>query len=258
MSTEFYKIVKIFLFRKRISARCFCERRSQKTRDIRRIWREFMRMHKFCASRSVCPECKAIRTVNVLPYSVCVIHAMAADTGSCAGSFYSSSITDIDNYMVNLTVFRIKDQITRCCFTHWNLHSILRLCSRCSRKTDPELCIYMLCKTGTVCSVNRIGSTPYIRVTDKLQCIIDQRLTGRILHRCFFHRFECIVAYFIIFRCNFLCRKSTYGFRILSCIGIGFAFSAASSPISRYSLFTNPRTSPDSTYTHSLFLLAST
>ena len=126
--------------------------------------------------------------------------------------------------MINLSVFRIEDQVSRCCFADRDFHSVLRLCSRCSRKTDPELCIYMLCKTGTVCSVNRIGSTPYIRVTDKLQCIIDQRLTGRILHRCFFHRFECIVAYFIIFRCNFLCRKSTYGFRILSCIGIGFCF----------------------------------
>ena len=66
------------------------------------------------------------------PYRIGIIYAMATDTWSCAGRFYSSSITDIDNYMVNLTVFRIKDQITRCCFTDRNLHSILRLCCGCS------------------------------------------------------------------------------------------------------------------------------
>ena len=126
--------------------------------------------------------------------------------------------------MVNLTVFRIKDQITRCCFTDRNLHSILRLCCGCPWKTDTELCIYMLCETGTVCSVNRICSSPYIWVTDKLQCIIDQSLAGWILNRGFFHWFERIIAYFIVFRCYCLFCKTTYSFRILSRIGIFLCF----------------------------------
>ena len=211
MSTVFYELVKILSFKSNLSSAANIP-------------------------QGVCPEHDTIRITVLLP-----IQHLRNSRHGCKYRILCwlplrFCRTDIDNYMINLSVFRIEDQVSRCCFADRDFHSVLRLCSRCSRKTDPELCIYMLCKTGTVCS--RTGSVPppYIRVTDKLQCIIDQRLTVRILHRCFFHRFECIVAYFIIFRCNFLCRKSTYGFRILSCIGIVFAFSAASSPISRYSL----------------------
>ena len=85
---------------------------------------------------------------------------------------YDLSISHINCHMTT-----IADQIAWLCICIRYLCSCILLLIRGSGKTYTKVRIYALYKSGAVSTTCKACSTPYIRITNKLCCIIYNRRT---------------------------------------------------------------------------------
>ena len=92
----------------------------------------------------------------------------------------------------------VKDQITGHCLVIAYCITRRPHFVRCPRKADPEMRIYRLYKSRTVCSFCQACSSPYIRIPDKLTCIVNNSLSGRRSPCCSFSG-----SLFRLFLCSF-------------------------------------------------------
>ena len=108
------------------------------------------------------------------------------------------SIADVHDHMINIPVFRVKDQVPGKCFLHG--YSLSRVCLVCGHPGDihAKIIVKGLYKTGAVRAVCQACPTPDIGIPHKLKGIIDQRRAHvrgvdnrhrlRVIHRICQHR----------------------------------------------------------------------
>ena len=79
---------------------------------------------------------------------------------------------DLSVAHVDCNMSTIADQVTRLSICIGNFCSPVLLLIRCSRKTVTKLCINTLRKSGAVSTACKACAAPYVRITNKLCCII--------------------------------------------------------------------------------------
>ena len=102
--------------------------------------------------------------------------------------------------MVYIPVLCIKNQISRLCIFHRNLGSVLCLIFCYTGKCVSILCINTLHKTRTVCTFCQTGSSPYIRISDKLTCKFQNGTADFTIWHTGFHRCHRVITRFIFLR----------------------------------------------------------
>lgn len=82
-----------------------------------------------------------------------------------------TSAADANRHMIYMSVFGIENQVAGLCIGHTDFFAYAGLFAGCPWKADSEFTEYCLRKSGTVCAVSQAGTSVYIWVSDKLQCV---------------------------------------------------------------------------------------
>ena len=125
-----------------------------------------------------------------------------SNTSRAVDRIYNLSISHVDPHMSV-----IADHISRNRFFIADTFSGSPHLSGCTRKIYTKMLIHRLHKSGTVCTICQARASPYIRISDKLTGIINNRLSGSGLFLCFFLRLLTLFLLFITCFFGFLSKS---------------------------------------------------
>ena len=96
-------------------------------------------------------------------------------------SFDGLSVSCIHHNMMDITIFCRENQIPRLCVFNRNLGSILALIFGYSWQIIAKSLINLLYKSGAVRPFCQACTAPYIRIANKLACVINNGLSCRVI-----------------------------------------------------------------------------
>ena len=112
-----------------------------------------------------------------------VVHVGNDDACRRRGRIDCLSAADIHQHMVNLTVIGVEQQIARLRVRRIDRSPAVCLRRRRMRKRDAEVCVNAHCKSRAVCPVIKRLAAPDIRLSEVVQRVVDNLLTGRSTDR---------------------------------------------------------------------------